>query len=157
MTLNSFVGDSPSLDMFAVEISYADTWINLNDGERYKISGEETRQTSTKQWRKIVATSTVLGGDYLVHAVPGMITEQVGVWVYGVDQTDMNDNLWFLMEMFEQFDFRLRWTTNEYREYWRCQLAEASSARGQVWTHSQMAQANFQVPRYPDVERERIE
>ena len=155
--MDSLTVETPVLEYFAVEISYAGTWINLNDGERYKISAENTRSQTNKTWRKIVATSPVFGGDYLVHAVPNMITEQVGVWVYGIDQTDMNDNVWFLNELFEQFDFRLRWTTNEYREYWRCQLAEASSSRGHVWTHSQMAQCNFQVPRYPDVERERID
>jgi hypothetical protein len=28
--------------------------------------------------------------------------------------------------------------------------------RGPVWTHSLMAQAMFQIPRYPDVDREYI-
>jgi hypothetical protein len=60
------------------------------------------------------------------------------------------------MDLFEQYDFRIRWTFDEYREYWRCQLADATVGRGQVWTHNLMASAQFMVPRYPDVTRERI-
>ena len=144
------------LSYLAVEISYAGSWVNLNDQMRYRINAEQTRDQTQKGWRKVTATSAVLGGDYLIHAVPEMVTEQVAVWVYGQDQTDLADNFWFLHELFEQYDYRIRWTFNEYREYWRCQLAEASSSRGHVMTHNVMAMCGFQVPRYPDVERERI-
>lgn len=139
-----------------VEISYGSKWINLSDGVTYKIASEQTRDTTQKTWRKTVAQSPVLGGDYLIHAVPDMVAEQVGVWVYGQDQTELSDNFWFLQELFEQFDYRIRWTFDEYREYWRCQLAAATTSRGQVWTHNTMAFSSFTVPRYPDVTRERI-
>jgi len=145
------------LDYLAVEISWGSQWINLNDGLRYKIDAEQTRDTTSKQWRKITAESPILGGNYLIHATPEMVNETVAVWVYGQDQTEVNDNYWFLMDLFEQFDYRIRWTTNEYREYWRCQLADATSSRGQVWTHSRMAKTSFAVPRYPDVDRERVD
>lgn len=148
--------DTDGLDYFALEISYAGSWINLNDHVRYKVGADGTRDQSAKTWRKITAQSPVLAGNYLVHAVPEMIMEQISVFVYGNDQTDLSDNLFHLEELFEQHSFQLRWTLNEYREYWRCQLAEASSSRGQVWSHSQMAVSTFSVPRYPDVTRERI-
>ena len=144
------------LTYLAVEISWGTRWINLNDGLNYKISGEGTRDTTAKTWRKVVADSPILGGNYLIHAVPDMVAEQIGVWVYGQDQTEVSDNLFGLQDMFEQYDFRIRWTFNEYREYWRCQLADATLSRGQVWTHSLMAKAEFAVPRYPDVTREAI-
>lgn len=144
------------LDYLAVEVSWGSQWININDETRYKISAEGTRESSSKSWRKITAESAVLGGNYLIHAVPDMVGETVGVWVYGQDQTDLADNYWALIELFEQYDFRIRWTFNDYREYWRCQLAEATSSRGQIWTHSGMAMVSFTVPRYPDVARERL-
>jgi hypothetical protein len=144
------------LNYLSVEVSWGSRWINLNDGEKFKINAEATRDTTAKSWRKVTADSPVLGGNYLIHAVPDMVTENISIWVYGADQTDLNDNLWFAVDLFEQFDFRVRWTLNEYREYWRCQLAEVSMARGQVWTHNQMAQVAFAVPRYPEVARERI-
>ena len=144
------------LDYMAVEISYGTRWINLNDGEIYKVSGDGTRDSTQKTWRKVTADSPILGGNYLIHAVPEMISEQIGVWVYGSSQTEVSDSLFALTELFEQYDYRIRWTFDEYRETWRCQLADATMSRGQVWTHSTMARAEFNIPRYPDVVREHI-
>lgn len=145
-----------ALEYMTAEISWGSQWINLNDGFTYKLSAEGTRDSSQKSWRKTIAESPVLGGNYLIHAVPEMVGEVVSVWVYGQDQTDLADNYWTLMELFEQMDYRIRWTFNEYREYWRCQLADATMSRGQIWSHNQMALVSFQVPRYPEVSRERV-
>jgi hypothetical protein len=144
------------LDYMAVEISYGSRWVSLNDGLVYKIGAEGTRDSTAKTWRKTLADSPILGGNYLVHAVPDMVAEQIGVWVYGGTQTEVSDNLFGLTDLFEQYDYRIRWTFDEYREYWRCQLADASVSRNQVWTHSLMAKADFTVPRYPDVTREHL-
>lgn len=143
------------LEYLAVEISYGSRWVNLNDQVAYKIAGD-TRTTTQRTWRKVTAESPILGGNYLIHAVPDMVNETVGVWVYGSSQTEVSDNLFILEELFEQYDYRIRWTFDEYREHWRCQLADATLSRGQIWTHSLMARADFTVPRYPDVRRERI-
>jgi len=140
----------------AVEVSWGSKWVNLNDGESFRINADQTRDTTSKTFRTIKATSPVLGGDYLIHAVPEMVSETISVWVYGQDQTDVADNFWYLQQLFEQYEYQIRWTFNEYREYWTCQMAEASYVRGQVWTHNLMAQSTFTVPRYPSVDRERI-
>jgi len=144
------------LDYMSAEISYGSRWVNLNDGDTYKIAGDSTRDTTSKTWRKVTAESPILGGNYLIHAVPEMVSEQIGVWVYGTSQTDVSENLFGLTDLFEQYDYRIRWTFDEYRETWRCQLADTAMSRGQVWTHSTMAKAVFTVPRYPTVTRERI-
>lgn len=152
-------GKSPgdeSLDYVACEVSWGSQWVNLNDGVRYKLNAEGTRDGAAKTWRRFTADSPFLGGSYLVHAVPELVQETVSVWVHGNDQTDLADNLFHLDELFEQLEFRIRWTFNEYREYWRCQLADGTSSRNQVWTHSTMAVATFSVPRFPDVARERL-
>lgn len=157
--MSSLYGDmnpEPGLNYLAVEISWGSQWINLNDRQRYVIDADTTRDGVSKTWRKYTAESPVLGGNYLVHAVPDMVNETIGVWVHGESQTDLADNFWTLNDMFEQFDYRIRWTTDEYREIWRCQLAEATTSRGQIWTHSQMAKAQFSVPRYPVITRERV-
>jgi len=145
------------LDYLDVEVSYGTRWVSLNDGVTYQISANDTRDSATKSYRRVVAQSMVLGGDYLVHAVPNMVNEQVTVWVRGQDQIELAENLERLEELFEQMDFRMRWTYNDYRETWVCQLPDVSFSRGQVWTHNAMAIMSFQVPRYPDVTRERIE
>lgn len=139
-----------------VEVSWGSTWVSLNDGERFRINAEGTRDSTSKSWRRVTAESPVLGGNYLIHAVPEMVVENVSVWVYGQSQADLADNFFQLEELFEQLDFRMRWTYDDYREYWRCQLPDATQSRGHVWTHSTMAVQGFQVPRYPDITRERI-
>ena len=144
------------LDYLAAEVSLGSRWVNINDGEVYKIAGDGTRESTAKTWRKTTADSPILGGNYLVHAVPEMITENLAVWVYGSSQTEVSDNLFTLTDLFEQYDYRIRWTFDEYRETWRCQLADATTSRGQVWTHSLMARAEFTVPRYPTMTREHI-
>lgn len=144
------------LDYLAVEVSWGSRWVNLNDGEVYKIAGDATLDSTQKTWRKVTADSPILGGNYLIHAVPEMVGETIGIWIYGQTQTELSDNLHGLQELFEQYDYRIRWTFDEYREYWRCQLADATVSRGQVWTHSLMARAEFAVPRYPDVTSEHI-
>lgn len=148
--------EQEGLQYLAVEISYGSQWININDGERYLINAQNTRDSTQKSWRKVETTSPVLGGSYLVHAVPDMVTEQISVWIYGDTQTDLADNFFLLDQLFEQYDYRIRWTFNEYVEYWRCSLAQGQSSRGHVFTHNQMAMSTFSVPRYPDVARERI-
>lgn len=143
------------LTYLSVQASYGGLWIDLNDEEKYRISATNTRDTSSKTWRKITAQSPVLGGTYLVHAVPEMITEQVSIFIHGTDQADLADNLFFLDEIFEQPSFQLKWYTNDYLETWDCQLADASYQRGQVWTHSTMALTTYSVPRFPTVKRDR--
>jgi hypothetical protein len=144
------------LDYLAAEISYGSRWVNLNDGLNYKIGAEGTRDSVSKTWRKVTADSPILGGNFLIHAVPEMVSETISVWIYGQTQSEVADNLFMLTDLFEQYDYRIRWTLDDYREYWRCQLADATTSRNQVWTHSLMAQAQFMVPRYPDVTRERF-
>jgi len=144
------------LDYLGVEISYGSRWVNLNDKISYEIASEGTRDSTGKTWRKVTTTSPILGGDFLIHAVPEMVGEHLGVWVRGTTQTEVSDNLFHLTDLFEQYDYRIRWTFDEYREYWRCQLADATMSRGQVWTHSLMAKADFAIPRYPTVTREHI-
>jgi len=146
-----------SLDYLDLEISYgASQWISLNDGEKFQIAAEQTRDSTGKSWRRTEAQSPVLGGTYLIHAVPEMVTENVTIRVFGHDQTDLADNFYFLEDLFEQLDFRLRWTFNDYREYWRCQLPDGSFSRGQVWTHNLMAMQSYTISRFPQVTRERM-
>jgi len=144
------------LSYLDVEISYGSQWISLNDGFNFRIAAEGTRDSTAKSWRRTTAESPILGGTYLIHAVPDMVVENVAFWVYGQDQTDLADNFYFAEDLFEQLDFRMRWTYDDYREYWRCQLPDGSFSRGHIWTHSVMAMQSYQVPRFPNVTRERL-
>lgn len=145
------------LNYMVVEVSWGSRWIDINDHLNYKISGSSTRDSATRTYRKTTVQSPVLSGSYLVHAVPDMTQETVGVWVYGASQTELNDNFYQLLDLFQQWSFRIRWTFDEYREYWNCSLADVSYSRNQVWTHSLMASVQFTIPVYPEVSREALE
>jgi hypothetical protein len=119
--------------------------VNINDGEAFKVSGDGTLETTTQTWRKVTAESPILGGNYLVHAVPEMVAETISVWVYGQDQGDLSNNFTLLDDLFSQWDYRIRWTFDDYRETWRCQLADASYSRGQTLTHNLMAKGAGEI------------
>ena len=40
------------LGFLAVEVSYGAQWVDLNDGEKFKIAAEGTRDATAKTWRK---------------------------------------------------------------------------------------------------------
>lgn len=138
------------------EISYGSQWVNLNDTINFKIGADNTRDGTSKTYRKTSVQSPVLSGSYLVHAVPDMVSEQISVWVYGEDQTNLNDNVSFLQTLFEQWNYRIRWTFDEYRQYWECQLADINISQNQVWTHSQMAQLSMTIPRFAEITSETL-
>ena len=145
------------LEYMAVEVSWGSRWINLNDHVKFKVGSQATRDAASKTFRKTIAQSPVLSGSYLIHAVPEMVQQQMSVWVYGSDQTDLADNFFELEELLQQWSFRIRWTFDNYREYWNCQLADLVSSRSQVWTHSLMASVQATIPIYPEIEREALE
>jgi len=147
---------SGRLDYMAVEVSWGSRWENINDHVRFRIGAEGTRDNVQKTYKKITTESPILGGNYLVHAVPDMVNETLAVWIYGDDQTELAENYALLETLFEQWDFRIRWTLNESRETWRCQLPDANGSRNQVWTHNLMARMSFTIPRYPEITRETI-
>jgi hypothetical protein len=72
--------ENEGLTYLAVEISYGSHWVNVNDNDRYRINAEATRSQSAQTWRRTVAESPVLGGNYLIHAVPEMVMENISVW-----------------------------------------------------------------------------
>jgi hypothetical protein len=133
-----------------LEISWSGGWVSLNDHVKYKVNAQGTLDQTRKSFRTVKATSPVLSGDYLIHAVPDMVTENVSLWVYGTSSYDANVNLNAVTDMFEQYSYQLRWTFNNMIETWNCQMAEATTTRSQVYAVNKMAQASFVVPRYAE-------
>lgn len=144
------------IDYMSVEVSWGSRWVDINDHTKFRVAAEGTRDNVTKTHRKTTVESPILGGNYLVHAVPDMVNETLSIWVYGDDYVDLGENYALAEELFSQWDFRIRWTINNARETWICQLPDQGASQNQVWTHNLMAKMNFTIPRYPNVERETI-
>lgn len=145
----------PGLSSYSMEIELGGSWLDLNDGLNYKV-GALTMQQSQISWRKISVDSPVVEGSYIAHAVKAMITEQVQIWVYGGDQVQVQENRQQVEDLFSRLDYRVRFSFDSYREYWRCQTAEWSMERSQVMAHNQMTMLTFSVPRFPTVTTEMI-
>jgi hypothetical protein len=144
------------LEYVGIEATYFGDWINLNDRANFDLAADTSLSNSARSWRKVTATSPVMDGDYLIHATLGMVTEQMKWWVRGGDQVQLAENLWQLQELFDQYDYRLRLTFNDYVETWQCQLADTTIERTHVYMHSAMAAFTASIPRFPDVAREKI-
>lgn len=146
---------TPGLSSYSMEIELGGSWLDLNDQLNYKV-GAATMATSQISWRKISVDSPVVEGSYTVHAVKAMVTEQLQIWVYGGDHVQVQENRQQIEELFSRLDYRVRFSFDAYREYWRCQTAEWTSERSQVMTHNQMTVVTFSVPRFPTVTTEMI-
>ena len=140
------------MNYFGCEISNgAGVWVDLNDSLNFKVAGGTTRENSAVQWRRIIATSPIYDGQYLVHAVKDQIRETMGIYIYSGSQTELAANIQTLENLFSQFSYQIRWTFDDRQEIWDCQAADYSWSRGHVWTHRNMAQFTAEVPRMPDV------
>lgn len=140
-----------SLTSFDCEISNGAGWTSLNDGLKYRVSAEGTKDNTQTSWRKIEAKSPVLEGSYLVHAVKDEVMDNLTVYVYGGTHTELNQNLQALVDLFSQFSFQIRFTYNGGgRETWDCHVADHSISRNQVYTHANMAVFSASVPRMPE-------
>lgn len=146
---------STGLRSYNMSIDYSGGWIDLNDKLNYQV-GAESMQQSQVSWRKVQAQSPVTEGSYTIHAVREMVTENIQIYVRGGSQWETQINLAKLEELFSRLDFRLKFNFDDYQEYWRCQTAEYSTQRSQVYTHNTMAVFTAQVPRFPTVTRERV-
>lgn len=150
-----YIKPDPGLSTFNLEVSWGGGWIDLNDQENFRV-GAATMENTAVTWRKIEAESPITEGSYIVHAVKAMVVERLSIYVYGVDQWQMNENLAKLEELFSRLDYTIRVTFDYYREYWRCQTAEWTSQRSQVYVHNVMTLYECQVPRFPTVTRELV-
>ncbi len=136
------------LDQFDIEVSYGGQWISLNDHFNYRVASESLGQTAVSM-RRQEATNPIVEGKYLIHAVPEHVEETIRVYVYGQHMVDTMENARTLQKVFTQFDFQVRITMDNHREYWRCQAADWTMERPHTHVHNGMVMMVFQVPRFP--------
>lgn len=143
--------EATGLTSFGCEISNGGVWVDLNDGVNFRVSGEGTKTDSQTRWRKIVASSPVVEGSYMVHAVKDEVEESLTVYVRGTTQTEVSTKVRQLEDLFSQFSYQIRFTWNESVETWDCQTADYAINRSQIYAHSTMAIFSATVPRSPTV------
>lgn len=126
--------------------------IDLNDHSHYAVSAQSTRENTSTAYRQILATSPALAGQYLVHSVPDLVTETVGIWVLGATQTALQANYNALRAAFESWTYQLAWTWADYSEHWNCNAVTSMTIdMSQGMLHNYMAHVTLTVPRFPTV------
>lgn len=139
-----------ALDNFMVEISWGSRWISLTDHVRFYMSSEDYGDKA-QTLRRVNAQSPYYEGSYLVHAVRENVTETLSIYILGVSQNDVTENMLLLEELVSQPSFRIRITHQDHVETWKCQQADYSIQRGHLMLHNTRAMMRLNVPRLPSV------
>ena len=92
-------------------------WLNLDDHEKYIVAAESFA-TSAVVWRRTQVQGPDVAGKFTVHAVPDQVTEQVGVYVLGSSQRDLQENLATLIDAVSQPSFQFLWSMDESSYAW---------------------------------------
>lgn len=146
------IGDPINSTTVGLAISTPAGWLPLNDQTNYSVGASGTRSGTSTNYNRIEATSPVLAGAYPVHITPGMVTEQVQVYIYGTTMTQVQANYQALLNAFEQWTYELKWTFLDRVETWNCNaISSATIDMGQGMLHNYMATITLTVPRFPAV------
>lgn len=135
-------------DTFGVEITYGAAWVDLNDYLNFRVA-VDSFGSKAQTLRRITTTSPYFDGTFLVHSTRENVTEGITVWVYGVSQNHVTENLLQLEELFSQPAYRIRVRMDDHMETWTCQPCDYTIERTHVYMHNTMAAFKAQVPRMP--------
>jgi hypothetical protein len=143
--------DPIGIQVFDVAIEEANgNWLSLNDHENYTIGGDSF-SGSQQQFRKNMASSAYVDGEYQISAVPSNTTEKLVVYVGGTTWLECQNNIYRLIEAFTQNKYLLRRDIGSNRETWTCWTAEYDLQSGRVYVHNRYVPVALSVPRLPTV------
>lgn len=138
------------------------TWLDINDGNIYRVAAESIGVTNTA-WRKTEVISPYVEGKFLVHAVKDMVGSNLTVWVTGypqnthaAGQNQLQVNIENLVSQFEQMSYQIKYTMGDTQIVWDCQTADYSIDYAHAYVHAMMVPVKFIVPRFPTVTRTAI-
>lgn len=131
-------------------------WITMNDHLNF-ITGADSFSQATVARKRFTVTSSLYDGEWEVHSTKSQIQETVTIDVLGQDQTQVNENLLLLQELFDQPVYQARKITDEMAETWTCYPAEYTINAGQVFSHAIRKQVRLSIPRFPKAAYEVIE
>lgn len=126
-------------------------WLDINDGERYKLESSSLSDSAVT-WRKKELQSQYLPGTWVLSAVKDNIVENVTVWVIGEDHYAMTSAVRKLTDAFDQLYYSMWWKIDTDEFAWHCQLADYQITADRDLRHASMCKVVARVPRYPEVE-----
>jgi len=131
-----------------IEVHDGLSFLDLNDRYVYRATSESL-QAATYGRNRTVVTSSMYDGEWEVHSTLSNVTENIAVYVNGVDQSVVGEYIQRVVDAFSQHVYQVKVTMGTESTYWRCFPAEYSIDRSHVYLHNRMAVVKFQVPRFP--------
>jgi hypothetical protein len=141
-----------SIDYVSVRVQYAGRWLELNDQIKYIVEASSFSESGFT-WRRTTVESPWLSGRFLVNAVKDTVEEQLGVFVYGSNQVDLQDNIDTLVDAFSQFSYIMEFAADQNRLQYSCECADYSVSKPRELLHNNMAQVQLRIPRIPEFDR----
>ncbi len=128
--------------------SYLGTWIDLNDGETYKIA-KGSFENSAVQFRRDEVENPFLEGKYTINALRENVTEEVVVYVYGNNSMSTAEAVRNLTDAVSQIRYRMEITVDDSRRSWWCYASDYTVTTTIEFMHARMAEVKIQVIRDP--------
>jgi hypothetical protein len=123
--------------------------LDINDHVAYRCAAQLLGGQVT--WRRNQVTSPWVDGAVTVSRAREMVTEQLGVEVFGADATELEAHVTTLIQAFQQSSFTLTVTVESLAHGYACEAADINYA--QFWNGPRLvarqAQLVFSVPRQP--------
>jgi len=136
--------------VFTCRITGPAGWLDLDDHEHYIVAGDSF-QAAQQTWRRQQITSPYVAGKFTTHAVPDTVQEQVNVWVLGINQGELQDNLAQLIDTFSQPEYDLVWSADQAAYTWHCEMADYSIDYSNTLLFARQLSFKAQIPRSPVV------
>lgn len=122
-------------------------WLDLMSGP-YRLSADAFTEQETT-WRRSEVASPFVEGSWTVNAVRENVTEQLDVWVRGVDTAGTSRAVQALLDALAQLNFGLEVTFDSVTAFYQCYVADVSVKTPRELRFSRMAQVSALVPRHP--------
>jgi hypothetical protein len=137
-------------------------WLNLNDGDTYRVSSDSIGSQATS-WRRTETQSPYVEGKFLVHAVKDMTSVNLTVWVSGYPQNthasgqnQLHANIEALIAPFEQMSYQIKYSMGDTQTTWECQTADYSVELSKEYVYAMYVPVKFTIPRFPTATRSAI-
>jgi hypothetical protein len=148
-SINLDVRISTSTNVYATgSNSYLGTWIDLNDGDTYKIA-KGSFENSAVQFRRDEVENPFLEGKYTINALRENVTEEVVVYVYGGNTMSTAEAVRNLTDAVSQTRYRMEITIEDARRSWWCYASDYTVTTTIEFMHARMAEVKIQVIRDP--------
>lgn len=129
-------------------VSTPSGWLFLTS-QPYRLHADCFSETSGTM-RKSMATSEYLAGEYVVNAIPGLVTETVAVWVEADSPLGLHRARAELIAALTQIEYVAVKRVGDVEEIWRAQAADWTVNSPKELTHATRCIVRASVPRHPN-------